>query len=321
MTLVDDNSRFKRVYLLKKKSDAFACFKKYVAEVELELGGKVKQLRDDKGGEYIGADFNKYCMDKGISHQHTTKATPQQNGVAEHLNWSLAEGVVAMLNQAKLPVGFWGQAVPYLTHILNVTPSSALSETTSYEVWKGQKPDLTMYQTFGCRAYIHIQKKECGALDPHSSKCIFIGFEDGFKGWKVYNPTTHKVSVSRDIIFDESSFPGTAVNPCNDNITDTILLHTLWPDKGSDSANPDFPRNDDQEPPPPSVPDLAPLHPAPQNPVPPGTPLVQLSPPHPLDGVDSPPVTQPQSLLPALQLQPVHHTPAGPLIPQGSGPV
>ena len=66
--------------------DAFACFKKYVAEVELELGGKVKQLRDNKGGEYIGADFNKYCMDKGISCQHTTKATPQQNGVTKCLN-------------------------------------------------------------------------------------------------------------------------------------------------------------------------------------------------------------------------------------------
>ena len=50
MTLVNDNSHFKQVYLLKKKSDAFACFKKYVAEVELELGGKVKQLRDNKGG-------------------------------------------------------------------------------------------------------------------------------------------------------------------------------------------------------------------------------------------------------------------------------
>ena len=55
-----------------------------------------------------------------------------------------------MLNQAQLPVGFLGQAILYLTHILNVTPSLALSEMTSYEVWKGQKPDLTMYQTFGC---------------------------------------------------------------------------------------------------------------------------------------------------------------------------
>ena len=75
---------------------------------------------------------------------------PQQNGVAKHLNQTLAEGVVVMLNQAQLPVGFLGQAILYLTHILNVTPSLALSEMTSYEVWKGQKPDLTMYQTFGC---------------------------------------------------------------------------------------------------------------------------------------------------------------------------
>ena len=108
------------------------------------------------------------------------------------------------------------------------------------------------------------------------------------------------------------------MNPRNDNITDTILLHTLWPDKGGDPADTDLPSNDDQEPPPPPGPDPAPLHPAPQNPAPPGRPLVQLMPPHSLDGVNSPPVTQPQCLLPALQLQPVHHTPAEPLVAQGS---
>lgn len=263
MTIVDDASRFKRVYLLKKKSEAFANFKAFVAESERELGVKVKQLRDDKGGEYMSNEFKQYCKDHGISRQHTTKATPQQNPVAERLNRTLAEGVVAMLNQANLPIGFWGQAVLYLTHILNATPSSSVSESTSFQVWKGRKPDLTMYRTFGCRAYVHIQKKERGPLESHSDKCIFIGFEDGFKGWKVYNPATRKVSISRDVIFDEKSFPGTSTTS-TDSLLDHIKLRALWPDEGGDenAAAPD-------DAPPPGPPAPGPQAPNPSGFIPP----------------------------------------------------
>lgn len=44
LTLVDDMSQFKCVYLLKRKSEAFSRFKEYVAEAERELGTKVRQL-------------------------------------------------------------------------------------------------------------------------------------------------------------------------------------------------------------------------------------------------------------------------------------
>lgn len=203
-------SRYKWVYLLKKKSEVFSCFKEFVAEAERELGKRVKELHDDKGGEYMSTEFTQYCKDKGISHQHTVKATPQQNPVAERLNRTLAEGVISMLNQANLPIGFWGQAVLYLTDILNATPSSSLSKTTSFEVWKKRKPDLKMYQVFGCQAFVHVQKKDRGPLDSHTNKCIFIGFGNCYKGWKVYNPVSGKVSISRDVIFDETSFPGTS---------------------------------------------------------------------------------------------------------------
>ena len=86
-----------------------------------------------------------------------------------------------MLNQAKLPITSWGSAVLYLTHILNVTPSSALSNTTSYEVWNKQKPDISRFRTYGCQAWVHIPKTERRNLDPHSQSCIFLGFEEGYK--------------------------------------------------------------------------------------------------------------------------------------------
>ena len=52
MTFIDDMSRFRRIYLLRKKSEAFDAFKLYHAWAEKQTGRKLKALRDDKGGEY-----------------------------------------------------------------------------------------------------------------------------------------------------------------------------------------------------------------------------------------------------------------------------
>ena len=34
-------------------------------------------------------------------------------------------------------------------------------------------------------------------------KCIFMGYPDGYKGWKFYNPITKKVIISERADFDE----------------------------------------------------------------------------------------------------------------------
>lgn len=208
ITFTDDHCRFKRTYLLKKKSEAFDKFKIYVAAAENYLGVKVKELRDDKGGEYMSAEFAAWCDARGISRQHTVKGTPQQNGVSERLNRTLAEGVIAMINHAGLSVTFWSTAVLYYTDILNVTPTDSLSDTTSYEVWHKRKPDLSMFKVYGCRAFVNVARADRKNLDSHTIPCIFLGFAEGYKGWLCYDPATRKTHISRDVIFDETSFPG-----------------------------------------------------------------------------------------------------------------
>ena len=40
----------------------------------------------DKGGEFIGKEYNEFCASEGIRRQHTEPHEPHQNGVAERAN-------------------------------------------------------------------------------------------------------------------------------------------------------------------------------------------------------------------------------------------
>ena len=40
-------------------------------------------------------------------------------------------------------------------------------------------------------------------MDPKSRKCLFLGYVDGVKGYRLWDPTARKVIISRDVIFAE----------------------------------------------------------------------------------------------------------------------
>ena len=50
-------------------------------------------------------------------------------------------------------------------------------------------------------AYAKIPDARRTKLDDKSEKYIFVGYGDKRMGYKLYNPITKKVSMSRDVIF------------------------------------------------------------------------------------------------------------------------
>jgi hypothetical protein len=77
--------------------------------------------------------------------------------------------------------------------VLHVTwsinhPHQHLDDKTPHEVWTGKKPSLTHLRVFGCDAYVHVPKENRSKLDKKDEKCIFIGYKDGLKGYKLWNP-------------------------------------------------------------------------------------------------------------------------------------
>ena len=41
-------------------------------------------------------------------------------------------------------------------------------------------------------------------LDDRSKRTIFVGYEPGSKAYRVYDPVTRHVHVSRDLVFEEA---------------------------------------------------------------------------------------------------------------------
>lgn len=161
ITFIDDATCYWAVMPLKDKSGAFAAFKQFKAYAENQLNSTIKALRDDKGGEYMSSEWEAFCAAHGIERQHTVRAEPHQNGVAERANRTIIEHVIALLNEAKLPGSFWWDALTAYAYMRNRSPTAALPSYTPHEAWHQSKPDVSHLRVFGYTTYVHIKKDKC----------------------------------------------------------------------------------------------------------------------------------------------------------------
>jgi hypothetical protein len=203
VSFIDDFSRNTWIYFLRKKSEVFDKFKEFKALVENQTEKKIKVLRTNNGGEFCGNEFKEFYKKCGIARKKTTPYTPQHNGVAERMNRTLMEKSRSMLSGVGLGQEFWAEAVGTSCYLVNRSPSSVLDDKTPHEVWSGKKPSLQHLRVFGCDAYVHVPKENRSKLDKKVEKCIFIGYKDGLKVYKLWNPETKKIVYSRDVVFRE----------------------------------------------------------------------------------------------------------------------
>ena len=150
-------------------------------------------LRIDNGGEVCGNEFEEFYKKCSIARQKTNPYTPQQNGVAERMNRTLMEKSRSIINGVRLGQEFWVEVVGTTCYLVNRSPLSVLDDKTPHEVCSIKKPSLQQLRVFGCDAYVHVPKENRSKLDNKAENCIFIGYKEGLKGYKLWNLVKKKI--------------------------------------------------------------------------------------------------------------------------------
>ena len=111
----------------------------------------------------------------------------------------------SLIKEKCLSNTFWAKAVACSAYLLDRSPTTNLNMKVPQEAWSGTKLNVAHLRTFGCIAYVHIPSELRKKLDDRSEKCIFTGYNETSKSYRLYNPISKKLILSRDVKFLENS--------------------------------------------------------------------------------------------------------------------
>jgi len=156
----------------------------------------------DQGTEFLNDNLTQWLTEQGIELQVTAPYSPSQNSAAKGLNCTLVELACAMMIAQDVPAFLWEYAIQHAVYLREWVPARSLPDMTPYEAWHKVKPDTLHLWEFRTPVYILLQgQKKQSKLLPRSKQHIFIGYDDGSRSVKYYNPETRKVLTSRNFQF------------------------------------------------------------------------------------------------------------------------
>lgn len=102
---------------------------------------------------------------------------------------------------------FWAEACNTTVYLINRAPSFQLNFAILEEEWTGKQISYSHLRVFGCEAFALVPKEKKTKLDHKSKCCIFVGYGKDEYGFWLWELVAKKIIRSRDVVFNEKSFP------------------------------------------------------------------------------------------------------------------
>jgi histone deacetylase 1/2 len=106
-----------------------------------------------------------------------------------------------------MPLKFWDEAFLVVVYLIKKIPSKVIDFTTPLEHLYRTKPDHSSLQIFGCACWPYLRPYNKRKLEFRSKECVFLGYNNIHKGFKMFDVNTGRVYISHDVMFDENVFP------------------------------------------------------------------------------------------------------------------
>lgn len=204
LTIVDDFSRYSWVFMLKNKSDVLSIIPQFFKLVETQYNKTIKMFRSDNAPEL---KFDEFFREKGVVHQFSCVARPEQNSVVERKHQHILNVARALYFQSRVPLKFWSDCILTAVFLINITPSHVLQWKTPFELLHCKSPDYSLLKVFGCLCFAATLPTQRSKFSPRAIPAVFIGYPPGMKAYKLFDIEKQRFFESRDVVFHEGVFP------------------------------------------------------------------------------------------------------------------
>jgi len=100
-----------------------------------------------------------------------------------------------MILENKMNDNLWGEAIHTAVYLKNRSPTRS-KDSTPYQLWTGQRPNLSHLIPFGTQAFSHIPKARRSKWEKNGEECRVLGYE-GTNQYRVL--VGSKIKIVRDI--------------------------------------------------------------------------------------------------------------------------
>ncbi|MBW0563613.1 hypothetical protein O181_103328 [Austropuccinia psidii MF-1] len=205
LVLIDDYSRFNRIYLMSEKGQAEGHIKSFLMEIKNKLDITPAYLHTDRGGEFSSKLFIDFLTSHGISLERGPPESPQTNGVAEQFNQTILSKIQCLLGQSNIPVSYWDEAANHASLLLNLLPHKHLMMKTPAGLLASKhcliEPEVNLDRLipFGIKVTTRIPNP-VSKIEPRGEILRALTLEKYSEGMRLLNLETGKIKVSRDYV-------------------------------------------------------------------------------------------------------------------------
>ncbi len=205
LTIIDEFTKFARIFLLKRKAEAVKYLRFFLEQTRTQHKekSKLKIFRSDNGKEFVNASVQTLLLEFAVEHQVSEPYTSQHNASIERFNRTIEQKTRSLLLDAGFPASFWGIAMGAAEYIYNRTPHSAINYDQPLAKWEGKVPSTRSLALFGALAYQLLPNRPPGKKFQVVSEVRFVaGYSD--TGYLLFDPQTGKITESCNVRIDET---------------------------------------------------------------------------------------------------------------------
>lgn len=184
----DEFSTYMHVYFMSSKAQTGYLLKGYINQAAIEAQRKIQIIRSDNGSEFKNTAIKLMLHSEGIIQEFSAAYTAQQNGESERANRTVLDSARTMLQNSKLPLALWREAILTAVYLRNRITNRRCSDRTPFEVFFGKAPIYDHLVPFGTELQALDNSTSLSKFSAKTIDVFMVGYTNRQNTYRCFDP-------------------------------------------------------------------------------------------------------------------------------------